>query len=200
MIHTAKLFGIGNRAEIDWNSLAFLNFQLRLAIWSLVPLPFLNPAWISGSSRFTYCWRLAWRILSITLLARVAAAAKSLQSCLTLCSPMDYSPPYSTVHGIRQARILKWILKWVVNFQMFKLDLERQRNQRSNCQHPLDHRKSKRIPEEYFCFIDYAKAFDCVDHNKLQTILKEMRIPDFWEICMQDKKLEQDMEQQTCFK
>ena len=30
----------------------------------------------------------------------------------------------------------------------------------------------------YFCFIDYAKAFDCVDHNKLWNILKEMRIPD----------------------
>ena len=40
-----------------------------LAIWSLVPLPFLNPAWISGRSRFMYCWSLAWRVLSITLLA-----------------------------------------------------------------------------------------------------------------------------------
>ena len=30
----------------------------------------------------------------------------------------------------------------------------------------------------YFCFIDYVKAFDCVDHNKLQKILKEMAIPD----------------------
>ena len=40
-----------------------------LAIWSLVPLPFLKPAWTSGSSWFTYCWSLAWRILSITLLA-----------------------------------------------------------------------------------------------------------------------------------
>ena len=30
----------------------------------------------------------------------------------------------------------------------------------------------------YFCFIDYAKAFDCVDHNKLWKILKEMGIPD----------------------
>ena len=30
----------------------------------------------------------------------------------------------------------------------------------------------------YFCFIDYAKAFDCVDHNKLREILKEMGIPD----------------------
>ena len=52
-------------------------------------------------------------------------------------------------------------------------------NQRSNCQHPLDHGKSKRVPENiYFCFIDYAKAFDCVDHNKLWKILKEMVIPD----------------------
>ena len=31
----------------------------------------------------------------------------------------------------------------------------------------------------YFCFIDYAKAFDCVDHNKLWKILKEMGIPDY---------------------
>ena len=38
------------------------------AFWSLVPLPFLNPAWTSGSSWFMYCWSLAWRILSITLL------------------------------------------------------------------------------------------------------------------------------------
>ena len=48
----------------------------------------------------------------------------------------------------------------------------------SNCQHLLDHRKSKRVPEKHhFCFIDYAKAFDCVDHNKLWKILKEMEIP-----------------------
>ena len=41
----------------------------------------------------------------------------------------------------------------------------------------------------YFCFIDYAKAFDCVYHNKLWKIQKEMGIPDhltcLWEICMQ---------------
>ena len=40
-----------------------------LAIWSLVPPPFLKPAWTSGSSHFTYCWSLAWKILGITLLA-----------------------------------------------------------------------------------------------------------------------------------
>ena len=49
-----------------WNSLAFSIIQRMLATWSLIPLPFLKSAWTSGSSRFTYCWSLAWRILSIT--------------------------------------------------------------------------------------------------------------------------------------
>ena len=54
-----------------------------------------------------------------------------------------------------------------------------QRNQRSNCQHPLDHGKSKRVQKNiYFCFIDYAKAFDCMNNNKLWKILKEMGMPD----------------------
>ena len=67
-----------------------------------------------------------------------------------------------------------------MNSLMFKLVLKRQRNKRSNCQHLLDHRKRKTVPEKkiYFCFIDYAKAFDCEDHNKLWKILKEMEIPD----------------------
>ena len=55
---------------------------------------------------------------------------------------------------------------------------KRKRNQRLNCQHSLDYRKSKRIPENiYFCFIDYTKASDCEDHNKLWKILKEIGIP-----------------------
>ena len=55
----------------------------------------------------------------------------------------------------------------------------------------------------YFCFIEYAKAFDCVDHNKLWKILQEMGIPDHLTCLlrnvMQIKKqqLELDMEQQT---
>ena len=92
-----------------WNSLAFSMVQQMLAIWSLVPLPFLKPAWTSGSSWFTYCWSVAWRILSITLLACAAAAAKSLQSCLTLCDPIDSSPLCSPVPGILQARTLEWV-------------------------------------------------------------------------------------------
>jgi len=55
----------------------------------------------------------------------------------------------------------------------------------------------------YLCFIDYAKAIDYVDHNKLWEILKEMGIPDpltcFLRTCMQVRKqqLEMEMEQQT---
>ena len=52
-------------------------------------------------------------------------------------------------------------------------------NQRSNCQHPWTIKKAREFQKNiYFCFIDYAKAFDCVDHNKLWKILKEMGIPD----------------------
>ena len=91
-----------------WNSLAFSMIQQMLATWSLVLLTFLKPAWTSGSSQFTYCWSLAWRILSINLLA-CAATAKSLQSCLTLCDPIDGSSPGSPVPGILQARTLEWV-------------------------------------------------------------------------------------------
>ena len=76
-------------------------------------------------------------------------------------------------------KILQDRLQQYVNFQMFKLVLENAEELEINCQHLLDHRKSKRVPEKiYFCFIDYAKAFDCVDHNQLWEILKDMGIPD----------------------
>ena len=51
------------------------------------------------------------------------------------------------------------------------------RNQRPNCQHPLDHGESKRVPEKHL-FLLYWLAFDCVDHKKLWKILQEMEIPD----------------------
>ena len=45
-----------------WNSLVFSMIQRMLAIWSQVPLPFLYAGCISGSSWFTYCWSILWRI------------------------------------------------------------------------------------------------------------------------------------------
>ena len=70
VMHRVKGFGLSNKAEIDvcMNSPAYWMIQRMLEIWSLVPLPFLTPAWTTGSSQFMYCWSLAWRILSVTLL------------------------------------------------------------------------------------------------------------------------------------
>ena len=71
LIHIVKDVSIVNEAEVDVSlefSCIFL-IQQMLAIWSLVPLHFLNPACTSGSFWFTYCWSLAWRILSMNLLA-----------------------------------------------------------------------------------------------------------------------------------
>ena len=60
---------------------------------------------------------------------------------------------------------------------MFKMDLEKAEEPEIKLPTSLDHAREfqKNI---YFWFIDYAKAFDCVDHNKLWKILKEMGIPD----------------------
>ena len=66
---------------------------------------------------------------------------------------------------------------------MFKLDLEKAEEPETELPNLLDHRKSKRIPEKHqFLLLDYAKAFDCVDHDKLWKILREgnMRPP----VCM----------------
>ena len=62
--------------------------QWMLAIRSLVPLPFRNPTWTSGSSGFMYCWSLVWRILNITLLAlkwvQLCGSLSILWHCLSL--------------------------------------------------------------------------------------------------------------------
>ena len=67
-----------------------------------------------------------------------------------------------------------------MNFQMFKLDLEKA--EELEIKLPTSTVSSTKqesfIKNIYFCYIDYAKAFDCVAHNKLWKILKEMRIPD----------------------
>ena len=72
MIHTVKGFSIVNEAEAD----VFQEFPCFFCdstdvgdLGSLVPLPLLNPACESGSSQGMYCWSVAWRTLSITLLA-----------------------------------------------------------------------------------------------------------------------------------
>ena len=97
----------------------------------------------------------------------------------------------STVCELRTSRCSSWIQK-------------RQRNHRSNCQHLLDYRKSKRIKKKkiYFCFTDYSKAFDYADHNKLWRILKETGKLDHLTCLLRNlyagqEETEQDMEQWT---
>ena len=91
---------------------------------------------------------------------------------------------------------------WTVKFQMFKLDLEK--SEEPDIKLPTYAGSSKKQKKNiYFCFIDYAKAFDCVDRNKQWKFWKrweyQTTLPSSWEICMQVKKqqLELDMEQQT---
>ena len=74
---------------------------------------------------------------------------------------------------------------WTINFQMFKLVLEKAEepeiklNQRSILMIRWIIEKAREFQKNiYSCFIDYAKAFDCVDHNKQWKTLKEMGIPD----------------------
>ena len=63
---------------------------------------------------------------------------------------------------------------------MFKLDLEKAEEPEIKLPTSVGSQNKQEHSREniYFCFIDYAKAFDCVDHNKLWKILKEMGIPD----------------------
>ena len=72
----------------------------------------------------------------------------------------------STVREPWTSRYSNWIQK-------------RQRNQRSNCQHPLDHGKSKRVPKKHLLLLYWlCQSLDCVEHNELWKILIEMEIPD----------------------
>ena len=73
---------------------------------------------------------------------------------------------------------------------MFKLDLEKAEEQEIKLLTSVGSSKSKTVPKKtnkqttttkkniYFCFTDYVKTFDCVDHNRQWKILKEIEIPD----------------------
>ena len=163
--------------------------QRMLAIWSLVPLPFLKPAWTSGSSRFTYCWSLAWRILSIFTsmwdecnCGVVWAICKHNVIKISKIDKTNVNRELSDVQaGFRKGRgtrdqiaNIQWIIEKAREFQ-------------------------KNI---YFCFIDYAKAFVWITINcgKLWKRWEyQTTRPASWETYMQVRRqqLELDMEQQT---
>ena len=87
---------------------------------------------------------------------------------------------------------------------MFKLGLEKAEEPEIKLLTSFGLSKSNRIPEKkiYFCIIDYTKAFDCVDHNKLWKTFKEMGIPDHLTCLLRklyagQEETELDMEQWT---
>ena len=92
-----------------------------------------------------------------------------------------------------------------MNLQMFKLDLKKAEEPEIKLPTSVGSSKkqeSTRKKNIYFCFIDYAKAFDCVGHNKLWKILKEMGIPHQLTCLLRNlyavlEQLELDIEQQT---
>ena len=92
---------------------------------------------------------------------------------------------------------------WTVNFQLFKLVLEKAEEPEIIANIRWIMEKARGFQKNiYFCFVDYAKAFDCVDHNKLENSESweyQTTWPASWEICMQVRKqqLELAMEQQT---
>ena len=89
-----------------------------------------------------------------------------------------------------------------MNFQMFKLVLEKAEEPEISNIHWIMEKAREFQKNIYFCFIDYANAFDCVDHNNLENSERDgnTRPPNLpREICMQIRKqqLELDMEQWT---
>ena len=67
---------------------------------------------------------------------------------------------------------------WIKNFRILKLDLEKAEEAEIKLPTSTGSQKKQEKLQKNICFIDYAKAFDCVDHNKLWKILKQMGIPE----------------------
>ena len=75
--------------------------------------------------------------------------------------------------------MLGFIIMPTKNFQISNLGLVKEEEPEIKFQHSLNHRENKGFQKNiYLCFIYYAKAFDCMDHNKLWKALKEMGMPD----------------------
>ena len=108
----------------------FYIFQWMLAIWSLVPVPFLNPACTSGSSQFRCCWSPAWRILSITLLTCEVSAIGSILSILWHCLSLGlewkltFSSPVATAVFSKFVGILSAVLSQyhLLRFEIVQLE------------------------------------------------------------------------------
>ena len=112
------------------------------------------------------------------------------------------SPASKVMPQILQARLQQYVNRELPDVQAGFRKGRGTRDQISNIRLIME--KAREFQKNTcFCFIDYAKAFDCADHNKLGKFWKRWEyqtiLPASWEICMQVRKqqLELDMEQQT---
>ena len=98
------------------------------------------------------------------------------KECSNFCTIALISHASKVMFKILQARLQQYVN---YEFQMFKLDLEKAEEPKIKLPTSAElSKKQEFLKNIYFCFIDYTKAFDPMDHNKLWKFLKEMGIPD----------------------
>ena len=190
----------------SWQSLSMI--QRMLAIWSLVPLPFLNPACASGHSRFTCYWRMGPRWWSRRMCAHLL---RELQNCTLLLNNHrqenveSHQKKLLWIQGQRRSpnKTIGIVKLWEI--PVFKLDLEKAEEQEIKL--PTSDGSSKKqessrrtsisalltMPKPLTVWI----TINCGKFWKRWEY--QTTWPASWETCMQVKKqqLEMDMEQQT---
>ena len=138
--------------------------------------------------------RGAWQAISFTESQRIGQDWATNYRTIALISHAS-----KVLLKILQARLQQYVKHELPVVQAGFRKGRRTRNQIANICWIME--KAREFQKNiYFCFIDYAKAFDCVDHNKLWKILKEMGIPDPLTCLLRNLyagQLELDMEQQT---
>ena len=99
------------------------------------------------------------------------------KECSNYCTIALISHASKVILKILQGRLQQYVNRELADVQAGFRKGRRTRDQIANIHWIIE--KARELQKNiYFCFIDYAKAFDCVDHNKMWKILKEMEIPD----------------------
>ena len=127
---------------------------------------------------------------------------RQCQKCSNYCTIALISHASKVMLKILQARLQQYVNHELPDVQVGFRKGRGTRDQIANICWIIE--KAREFQKNiYFCFIDYAKAFDCVDHNKLWKILREMGIPDHLTCLLRNlmqvrkQQLELDIEQQT---
>ena len=110
----------------------------------------------------TQQWPQDWKRSAFILIPKKGNA----KECSNCCTVALIAHASKVILKILQARLQQYVNHELPDGQA---GFRKGRNQRSNCQHPSDHEKKREFQKNIYCFIDYAKAFDCVDHSKLEN-------------------------------